>query len=113
MRSNTADNSTTGSGGAMTGAPNTPNAQPGDAGSAQAVPPPGPDNGGTLNPRAPSNARYPFVASGCGKQREGGAFGSSLFLGYAIIARTWPAALVPRSHFGPLPQQVMIERSQR
>jgi hypothetical protein len=50
-------NSTTGSGGAMTGAPNTPNAQPGDAGSAQAVPPPGPDNGGTLNPRAPSNAR--------------------------------------------------------
>jgi len=50
------DNSTTGSSGAMT-APNTTNAQPGDAGSSQAVPPPGPDNGGTLNPRAPSNAR--------------------------------------------------------
>ena len=29
----------------------------GDAGAAQAAPPPGPDNGGTLNPRAPSNAR--------------------------------------------------------
>jgi hypothetical protein len=52
------DNSTTGSSGAngMTGAPSTPNAQ-GDAGASQAAPPPGPDNGGTLNPRAPSNAR--------------------------------------------------------
>ena len=53
------DNSTTGSGGAegMTGAASNPNAQPGDAGASQAAPPPGPDNGGTLNPRAPSNAR--------------------------------------------------------
>ena len=51
------DNSTTGSSGAMTGAPSTPNSQAGDAGAAQAAPPPGPDNGGTLNPRAPSNAR--------------------------------------------------------
>ena len=31
--------------------------QPGDAGMSQAAPHPGPDNGGTLNPRAPSNAR--------------------------------------------------------
>jgi hypothetical protein len=51
------DNSTTGSSGAMTGAPSTPNAQAGDAGAAQGAPPAGPDNGGTLNPRAPSNAR--------------------------------------------------------
>ena len=53
------DNSTTGSSGTngMTGAPSTPNSQAGDAGAAQAAPPPGPDNGGTLNPRAPSNAR--------------------------------------------------------
>ena len=52
------DNSTTGSSGAsgMTGAPSNP-LQPGDAGMSQAAPPPGPDNGGTLNPRAPSNAR--------------------------------------------------------
>jgi hypothetical protein len=52
------DNSTTGSSGAsgMTGAPSNPS-QPGDAGMSQAAPPPGPDNGGTLNPRAPSNAR--------------------------------------------------------
>ena len=53
------DNSTTGSSGTngMTGVPSTPNSQAGDAGAAQAAPPPGPDNGGTLNPRAPSNAR--------------------------------------------------------
>jgi hypothetical protein len=51
------DNSTTGSSGAMTGAPSSPNSQAGDAGASQAAPPPGPDNGGTLNPRAPSNAR--------------------------------------------------------
>jgi hypothetical protein len=52
------DNSTTGSSGAsgMTGAPSNPS-QPGDAGMSRAAPPPGPDNGGTLNPRAPSNAR--------------------------------------------------------
>jgi hypothetical protein len=52
------DNSTTGSSGAsgMTGAPSNP-LQPGDAGMSRAAPPPGPDNGGTLNPRAPSNAR--------------------------------------------------------
>jgi hypothetical protein len=51
------DNSTTGSSGAMTGAPSTPNSQAGDAGASQAAPAPGPDNGGTLNPRAPSNVR--------------------------------------------------------
>lgn len=52
-----AENSTTGSAGGMTGAPSNPNSQAGDAGASQAAPPPGPDNGGTLNPRAPSNAR--------------------------------------------------------
>jgi hypothetical protein len=53
-----AENSTTGAGGAggMTGAPSNPSSPAGDAGT-QAAPPPGPDNGGTLNPRAPSNAR--------------------------------------------------------
>jgi hypothetical protein len=53
------DNSTTGSSGAngMSGVASNPDAHPGDAGAAQAAPPPGPDNGGTLNPRAPSNAR--------------------------------------------------------
>lgn len=52
------DNTTTGASGAsgMTGAPSNPS-QSGDAGMSQAAPPPGPDNGATLNPRAPSNAR--------------------------------------------------------
>ena len=52
------ENTTTGSSGAsgMTGAPSN-SSQPGDAGMSQAAPPPAPDNGGTLNPRAPSNAR--------------------------------------------------------
>ena len=53
------DNSTTGSSrtNGITGAPGTSNSPSGDAGASQAAPPPGPDNGGTLNPRAPSNAR--------------------------------------------------------
>jgi hypothetical protein len=51
------DYSTTGSGGAGMSAPSNPNPPTDATADGSKGAPQGPDNGGTLNPRAPSNAR--------------------------------------------------------